>query len=262
MPEASIRVAAEAESFSLPGGPTGIFLVHGYGGSIADYRGIAQKFHQDGYSVFGVRLAGHGIDHHALAQTHVPDWQNSLITGLQTFKKNVDRVVVVAASFSGALASVAAAEHPELIQGLVLVNTPMAYRRSGIQKIALHVLKVFTPYYAKYGLSATEKKLHAQRGSTVAWPITGLFETEKFLRLRLKPALMRIQQPTLILFNEHDPYVSAASGQELFTALGSKEKDIIRVPGRTHRPFRDPASVTFMVEKIENFIQSGVAKTS
>lgn len=255
-------MATEAEEFYLPGGPTGIFIVHGYGGSLADYRDIAGRLHRAGHSVFGVRLAGHGIDHHVLAQSHLLDWQRSIADGVATFRKNCLSLIVLAASFGGALAADYMAEHPADVQGLVLVNTPMAYRRSTIQKMALRGLRFLTPYYSKYGLNASEKRLHAERGSTIAWPIDGLFETQRFLDQRLSPALAKIQSPTLVLYNQNDPYVSGNSAQQLYDALGTNDKQIQQIPGQTHRPFRDLSSVQFIATQVLDFVAAVVAKTA
>ena len=144
--------------------------------------------------------------------------------------------------------------------GLILVNTPLSYRRAKIRKLGLSVLRMVRSDLPKFGLSATERTRYAEQGSTTSWPITGLLETERFLNLFAAPVLPRISIPVLIMKNAGDPYVSEQSAKTMHTALGSQVKKIIEIPGRTHRPFRNPTSVTFMAEQTHQFIQTVLAK--
>ena len=49
-----------AEPFFLPGGSTGVLLIHGFTGLPAELVMMGRYLQQRGCTVLGVRLAGHG----------------------------------------------------------------------------------------------------------------------------------------------------------------------------------------------------------
>ena len=200
MSDQSIPIAPKAQPFLLPGGAIGLLVIHGFGGTIGDYRQFADRLHQRGYTVAGVRLAGHGQGHEALRRTTSQDWQQSVEAAASLLREHCRQIVVLGASFGGALAFDYAARHTDNVVGLVSVNTPVSYRGGGwFQPLILRVLRVFTPYWPKMGLSRAERQHYAQRGSTTAWPIDGILETYRFLSTRVLPALPGITLPVLLL---------------------------------------------------------------
>lgn len=260
MIDSSTPIAPGAQPWLLPGGPIGILVVHGYGGSIGDYRSFAEQLHSFHYTVSGMRVAGHGQGITALGQADVYDWRESVFVAARQLGQQCTEVVIVGSSFGGALAVDYAAHAGLAVSGLVLINMPFQYRQAAIKKIGLRFIKLVTPNLRKSGLRPVDKQHYAELGSTTAWPITGLLATQKFVSTFVRPALPRIQPPVLILTNSSDPYVSGHSATAMLDTLGTDRKQLVVIPGHTHRPFRDPASVKFMVEQVHDFIQTRLAK--
>lgn len=260
MIDTSTPIAPGAQPFVLPGGPIGILVVHGYGGSIGDYRSFAEQLHRHAYTVSGMRLAGHGQGIDVLAKSDMYDWRESVFTAARQLGQQSSQLFLVGASFGGDLAVDYAAHATAAVSGLVLINTPLAHRRAKRKRAGLAMLRFLSPNLPKMGLSPADKQKYAELGSTTAWPISGLLETDRFLRIFVVPALPRIHTPTLVMKNAGDTYVAGKSAVDIYHALHTADKHLITIPGHTHRPFRDPVSVEFMAKQVHAFIQSTIAK--
>lgn len=53
-------ILAGAEPFFLPGGEKGVLLIHGFTGLPAELLLMGEALNKQGFTVLGVRLAGHG----------------------------------------------------------------------------------------------------------------------------------------------------------------------------------------------------------
>ena len=53
-------ITSGAEPFLLPGGSKGVLLIHGFTGSPSEMILLGNYLYRQGYTVLGVRLAGHG----------------------------------------------------------------------------------------------------------------------------------------------------------------------------------------------------------
>lgn len=254
MPNQSTPIAPGAQPFFLPGNQTGVVIVHGYGGSIGDYRAFAEGLHKFGYSVSGLRLAGHGQRLEDLRHSHLVDWRDSIDRAVADLRSHCQQVVLIGASFGGTLVLDYLQRQPGTVAGVILVNPAITYRHGTFQRILLKFLRVFTPYYPKLGLTSKDKAKYHQLGSSTAWPIDGLFETYALIHDQIIPQLNLVTNAVLLLGNSQDPIVSFQSIQFLHQHLNHSK--IVTIPGRTHRPFRDPATTAFLVQAAQTFIES------
>lgn len=258
----SILIAPGAQPFFLSGGSTGILIIHGYGGSIGDYRSFADRLRADGYTVSGVRLAGHGRGLDELRRSSTKDWRQSVDQAMADLFPRTKNIIIVGASFGGILALDYVQRHPGRVAGIVTVNAPVIYRGGGrFQKFILRLLRLFIRDIPKRGLSPADRHWYAQLGSTLAWPINGILDTYQVIDHDVLPSLSSITAPVLLMANSDDPIVSKRSVDVLWRKLGSQHKQRLLIPGQTHRPFRDESAVMFMVDQVNRFIQ-GIAKNS
>lgn len=261
MPHTSTPIAPGANPFFLPGGSTGVVIIHGYGGSIGDYRSFGEHLHAQGHTVLGLRLAGHGQDLETLRQSTVADWRRSVDVAVEDIRRTCSTVVLVGSSFGGTLAIDYVERHPDRIAGLVAVNPVVRYTHARLQKVLLSILRFFTPYYPKLGLSAQQKAQYRQLGSSTAWPIDGLFATEQLVREDVWPRLSLVRLPILFLVNDKDPIVSSSSVDLLRQQLTQAPIERRSIPGKTHRPFRDPSATVFMASRVDDFIRGLATRT-
>lgn len=117
--------------FVMPGtginARTGVLLIHGLTGTPAEMRLLGKGLNKQGFTVYGVQLAGHCGSMEDLVAACWGDWLASLESGLLRFGQLVDHVVVGGLSM-GALLSLAAAErHPDKVAGVCALSTTFRY---------------------------------------------------------------------------------------------------------------------------------------
>jgi len=243
-----------ARSFSWPAGPNGVVIIHGYGGTIADYRHFADYLHQRGLSTWGLRLTGHNKSLTELAASHITDWQRNVDAAVAEAKQNCSTVILVGASFGAALAIDYTVRQPDNIQGLMIVNLPVGYGRFCVQvRGLLKIIGLFKPNLSKFGLSTAERQLYHQTGSSLAWPISGLLATDHFIIKSAIPALKSVKCPVLVVMNNRDPYVDQHSEKIIIGRLKTSRYRLVKLPERGHRPFRSAVSTKLMAEQLINY---------
>lgn len=112
-------------SFFLPGNRTGILLIHGLTGTPNEMRGIARRFHQAGYSVYGVQLAGHCGQVEDLVNSRWQDWFESVKQAADTLKAQTDEIYVAGLSMGALLALKYASTYP--VAGVIAYSPTFQY---------------------------------------------------------------------------------------------------------------------------------------
>ena len=250
--ESSTSIRPGAQPFFLSGGSIGLLCIHGLGGTGNDFRIFATIMQKTGWTVSVMRVAGHGVTPEVLRETSPADWRESVDRAVADLQTRVKTVFILGASFGGVLALDAARRHPDVC-GMVLVNTPLSYRvGGGFQYLGLKFLQLLGKDFPKPGLTSDEKQHYAKTGSLVAWPVTAILDSRKFMSSVVRPTLAAMKTPALIIRNGDDPLVSAKNANEICTIYGGSTRQYI-LPQTTHRPFRDPAQCAAMAKEIQEF---------
>ncbi|MBI3573020.1 MAG: alpha/beta fold hydrolase [Candidatus Kerfeldbacteria bacterium] len=206
--------------FWLPGGTQGILLIHGYGGTIEDFRDFGAQLQSAGFSVYAMLVAGHGADVATLRRATMSDWTGSVDRALGWLQTKTHVVGIMGTSFGGALALEAASRHPE-IDAVVAINTPVGYGRSQWgTKLLLRLLRLWTPYLRKPGLQAADRQRYERQGWLTAWPISGLLETYRFIEQKFLPALPHIKARVLLMQSGRDEYIRRDSAMVIGKKYG------------------------------------------
>ncbi len=121
-----MSVADHAEPFSADGGRTGVLLLHGFTGSPTSMRPWADHLASEGFTVELPRLPGHGTSWQDMNTTSWQDWYREAARALDTLLATRDEVFVAGLSMGGCLALRLAAERPDDVAGLILVNPSVA----------------------------------------------------------------------------------------------------------------------------------------
>jgi carboxylesterase len=127
-----------AEPLSIPGGPHGVLVVHGFSGTPQSMRSLAAGFGAAGFAVELPLLPGHGTSVEDLATTAFNDWWAAAEAAYAELATRCARVVVSGLSMGAMLAARLAAVHPE-IAGLVVINgafgPPPREVRDGLEQL-------------------------------------------------------------------------------------------------------------------------------
>ena len=113
--------------FYLPGGRSGVLLIHGLTGTPQEMRLVGKGLHRAGFTVYGMQLAGHCGDEEDLLKTGWHDWYRSVWQAADRLRKDVDHMFVAGLSMGALLALKLAADRPEEVDGLGLYGTTFVY---------------------------------------------------------------------------------------------------------------------------------------
>lgn len=109
------------EPQSVPGGDTGVLVLHGFTGCPQSMRGLAGAFATAGHTVELPLLPGHGTTVDDMITTGWADWSGAAEQAYRDLAGRCSEVVVAGLSMGGALTLWLASRHPEIV-GIVCVN--------------------------------------------------------------------------------------------------------------------------------------------
>ncbi len=101
----------------------GVLLLHGFTGTIAHMRPLADALHVKGFTVMGFNLPGHGTDMDDMARTTWEDWLNAAKDALMSLKASCDVVSVAGLSMGGCLTLILAEQM--LVDAVATISAPM-----------------------------------------------------------------------------------------------------------------------------------------
>jgi long-chain acyl-CoA synthetase len=193
---------------------TFVFL-HGFGGQARQWMFQLQKFSLEN-RVIALDLRGHGLSDKPSTGYDMPTLQADLETALQTLKVN-PRFVLVGHSFGGALAAEFALNHPDRLEGLVLMATAGEFNLSPLFNLGLNLpnwlLRLIGPFTRNW-LSSPPHVLkpfyHTNLSKWVGW--------DKFAQ---------IQAPTLVIRGHRDLVFDQPLFEKVAQSIpGAEEADI------------------------------------
>jgi carboxylesterase len=138
-------LSVEARPELTGGRRIGVLLSHGFTGSPASMKPWGEFLAAKGYAVEVPRLPGHGTSWQDMNRTGWADWYAEVTRSFEKLSGDNDAVVVAGLSMGGALVLRLAADHPDRIAGVVVVNPAVATRRLDVKLLPLlkHVVPSF-----------------------------------------------------------------------------------------------------------------------
>jgi carboxylesterase len=206
-------VSAEHRSFFLPSGGDArrALLVHGAGGSPADYRRLGAFLRDRGWTVLCPLLPGHGRDPVVLGRVRFRDLLDTVLQAHDLLRGDGPPVAVVAQSLGAVLAVHLAVRHPvRALVALAPALRPFVWRRIGLLVVGLVV---------------------SPRLAVATWR----WQTELLRGIRQTRALLGgVRCPLLVLHSRDDGSVSPRGGRELHRGAGSTVKRHVVLDGQGH----------------------------
>jgi carboxylesterase len=172
-----LSVAARPD---LTGGRrVGVLLSHGFTGSPASMKPWGEFLAERGYAVEVPRLPGHGTTWQDMNKTAWNDWYAEASRVFEKLHAENDAVVVAGLSMGGALMLRLAADQPDRVAGVVVVNPALATKRLDVRLLPVlkHVVPSFPgitndikkPGIEEHGYARTP--LRAAHSMFRAWPL-------------------------------------------------------------------------------------------
>lgn len=102
--ELNLFTSAEHQPFLLNGGQPAALLVHGFPGTPAEIRPLAEILHADGWTTQGLLLPGFGPDIPTLFERRWTEWVDAVAAAMQDLARQHRPLLLVGFSMGGAVA--------------------------------------------------------------------------------------------------------------------------------------------------------------
>lgn len=267
----SYEVPESRHAYTFLSGRTGCLMLHGFLGSPASSRPLAQSLAEQGVTVHCPLLPGHGELPNKLYGVRREDWIAEAVESLAFLRPHCDRIFIMGHSMGTVLGAYLVSQNDDvggmimlapayqvpsksihLLRGLRYVMPwlyPMRFKR--LHKLVRERLLDFDP-----ALDIGDPALQAQLPEMTKVPTGAIDEMRKTLDLgrRLWP---HVDTPAIIFQGEQDIAVDVDSTRKLFAQLLNADKRLVLFPTAGHelmRPF-EPVHVEVW-RQVQAFILS------
>jgi carboxylesterase len=222
----------EGNSFSWPGGPVGLLLIHGFTATTAEVRPLASRLHARGYTISGPLLPGHNTSPEDLNRVSWRDWTGEAERAYQELRLHCQTIVTGGESTGGLLALYLAAQHPE-IAGILAYAPALRLNRGWSDYLKLYLFAPFIPYVPKF---VTPQPNPYTDPLWQGYHVNPLKGTIQLLRLQkqVSAVLGDIRQPVLIAQGRLDKTVHPGVPELISQNISSNVKEIIWLEHSTH----------------------------
>jgi carboxylesterase len=195
---------------------TAVLLLHGFTATTVEVRPMAKFLSDQGYSVAGPLLPGHGVSPEELNHTRFTDWIAAAENMYLDLSKSYKRVYVLGESMGGLCSLWLASQHPEIAG--VLVYAP-----------ALNIHKLWETRFI-WPFAGYKKKSNIDLSSP--WqgfnviPLKAASELHKFQQV-VRKRLTEVMEPILIFQGKLDKTIDPISSAEVLEWVSSEDKELV-----------------------------------
>jgi carboxylesterase len=225
------------KSFCYGNGEAAVLLIHGLTGTPVEMQAVGRGLAKEGFSAYGMQLAGHCGSEDDLLRTGWRDWYGSVEKAWREISLRHDNVFVAGLSMGALMAMHLSVRHPGKIRGIGLYATTLFYDGWAVPKLAF-LLPLFlrTPVGARYRFienfpygvknERLREFIHASMISGNSAEAGNLGMTGRSLReLRqlislVKTELFSVRTPALVLQAKDDDVTSPRNSEYLARHLG------------------------------------------
>ena len=225
-------IISGAESFFMRGNEHGVLLIHGFTGNPAELLLFGKYLNAEGFTVLGIRLAGHGTNEKDLSRTTKEDWINSVIDGFSILHGCCEKVSVIGHSMGGLLTLKLATISSIKIYKLITLSAPIFIN----EELGL---KFLPPREECLGLmtKSSRRKLKdvppAVNRVYRKMPFVSIHELVDLLN-DVKRNLKRVEFPILIFHGKEDHTANVESAEYIYENVASSKKQIELIDNMGH----------------------------
>ncbi len=214
----------------------GVVIVHGYMAAPEEMKLLAETIYKAGYSVYVVRLRGHGTSPRDLSQTRWQDWNESVNRGYVIMKNSVKEFAVCGFSTGAGLALLQAEKKGEKFKALISIAAPI--RLQDIRAYFSGAVTMFNTILKKFKLNKNGIEFipNVPENPDINYPlnpVNGIYELGQLMKV-VESNLDSIKIPSLIIQADNDPVVNPKSAGEIYKRISSIDKKILKVKSLRH----------------------------
>ena len=239
------QIIPTAEPFFFPGSGQnariGCLVTHGFTGAPKEMRWLGEYLNRQGYTVCGIRLAGHATQPADMVRSHYKDWLLSVEDGYNLLRSCTEQVFLLGLSMGGVLSITSAASLS--VRGVVAMSTPYSLPVNlPLPLSIIRLLSLFKPYMPKSSEPGDGWFDQEARHQHVSYPMNPLRSGVelKLLLDEMHATLPLITVPVLLIHSRDDDYVIKDSMERIYADLGTADKQMLWVQGGGHVMTEEP----------------------
>lgn len=191
----------------------GVLLIHGFAAAPNELLPLAYELEKYGFSVYVVRVAGHGSSLEDFYKTTYIDWYNSIAEGYNTLASFCSKICIAGQSNGGLLATAAAnfnkCDSLALIAPAYKVNIPFFSLISVIRKIIKNIPRFIKDLEFNYPVFPSEQTYQL-----------------KLLQDEVAQYKKNINVPVLLAVSEKDVLISPKEAEKTINDMASSDKTV------------------------------------
>ncbi|WP_243556573.1 alpha/beta hydrolase [Priestia megaterium] len=240
-----------AESFYYKGNDIGILVSHGFMGTPQSMEYIGKELAEKGFTVYGLRLTGHGTHYYDIEQTTYEEWKQDFLNGYQRLEQECRHVFILGQSMGGTLTFHTASQGLDL-DGVIAINPAMTSIPSMEPYRSRH-----TPRYLKEEHpDIKDPNVHEITYDKV--PVRSMRELLSLMD-ETKERLPYVTCPALVLTSTVDNVVPPENSAYILNHIQSAEKRQHMLRNSYHVASMDFDKDTIVAQTAQ-FVQATVAK--
>lgn len=186
------------DEYFYEGSEIGCLLIHGFTSTPAELRELGERLRDEGYSVYGVKLAGHGTTLEDFENSKYSHWISSVEEAYKKLKTSCNRIYVIGHSMGGVLALNLAENYP--VDKLSLLAPALINKDK--TSLLIPILKHFIKYTEWPPMERPAEETKYLLGYSKI-PLACVHELCKLQKVT-KTKLSSINKPILIIHSKND----------------------------------------------------------
>ena len=199
----------------------GCLLIHGFTGCPAEMRLLGEKLKEDGYTVRGVKLKGHGTSVEDMKNSSWLEWIASAEEELLYLQSKCERVVVIGLSMGAVIALNLASKYD--VSGVVSLSAPIKIINKGVYYAWLF------RFFQKYSIRE-QKEVHPDiKDYFIVYdkiPLVSVSNLVKLIR-KTKRKLRKVKCPALIIQSKDDNTIEYRSAEIILNKIRASFKKLV-----------------------------------
>jgi carboxylesterase len=222
--------------FELSGGPDAVLLLHGLTGSTFEMHVIARRLAEAGMGCLAPVMAGHEGEASGLLGVPWQEWVAKARRDLSRLE-GARRTFVVGCSMGALVACALAHDHPERVDGLVLLAPALELQLPGWLASQLGrvgpLSRVIVPKQAGSDVRDLEMRARNREVTLDGVPLAAVAEL-RALGEHVDRQLPGIAAPALVVAGAHDHTVTVAGARRVARRIGSGPAELVVLEDSWH----------------------------
>ncbi len=195
---------------------------------------------EQGFSVLGIRLAGHATRPEDMIRTRWTDWTANVEDGYHILRGAADHIYLIGLSMGGVLSLLMSTQLG--VRGVIAISTPYQIAKDWRMNY-IGLLSKIWPFLPKSkaapGSGWFDQEARRDHVSYPQNPVRSIGELNKLVAY-MRIALPEVRVPVLIVHSRDDQYVLSQNLEQLYAALvNASDKTKLYVMGSGHVVTRD-----------------------